>query len=679
MSIDFKAIFDHVRANRIWVLIILLALLCFSMLDIAIEKFLAKREIVKDEAILQSVTGNIVSIEKQMEKFLANGAAIIESEYLKNPNPTIDQVKDFLNKANIDSLFIYNSAGRPEFSSTGSLQNPKFKDYYARFNSLFKRDDYYRDVMAKTREIISLPIIIPVEGWNYPFKLSILWNKKLNKFFEVKIRNVGIKEILLDDINIHQEILSLKIITPSGYVLAEVNHNDKLDDATVKTPKITPINRYIDSIKIDELKNAILLKSSFGDNKINKNAASRGLTNDDKYYFYTAIIEFSRSDLNKQILLVRIAFIIITILLFGIIYFIRNNFHQKHLHKLSLLNQAHQIHHDVASPLMALDWGLNAMIRNKDITENEKTTQLKQSIEAVKDIINDLHYLHDDSIQTNLKLSTELIYPIIYSAFSSSRLLLSNDKKINHLTFKATKDWNLLVNINLAALRRVLINLIKNAIESEGKITISLKRQDNNAVITITDTGKGIEADILEQLMSGKSVTNGKIAGKGLGFSYAKKTIEQLGGTIALESKVNKGTKQIIKFPISIDKPSWFVDKISLKNIKTIVIVDDFSGIHEIWKEKLKDKNIKLVHIYNSKKFINFITKNKNADNMLYLVDFALEDVRNNGLSLIRKNNLQSKSILVTSKYLEQFVKNESIKNGIKILPKEFIKFDIFG
>ncbi len=174
MPIHFKAIFDYVRANRIWVLIALSALLCFSALDIAIEKFLAKREIVKDEAILQSVTGNIVSIEKQMEKILANGAAIIESEYLKNPNPTIDQVKDFLSKANIDSLFIYNSAGRPEFSSTGSLQNPRFKDYYARFNSLFKRDEYFRDVVTKAREIISLPIIIPVEGWNYPFKLSIL-------------------------------------------------------------------------------------------------------------------------------------------------------------------------------------------------------------------------------------------------------------------------------------------------------------------------------------------------------------------------------------------------------------------------------------------------------------------------------------------------------------------------
>ena len=42
----------------------------------------------------------------------------------------------------------------------------------------------------------------------------------------------------------------------------------------------------------------------------------------------------------------------------------------------------------------------------------------------------------------------------------------------------------------------------------------------------------------------------------------------------------------------------WFVDKISLENVKTIVIVDDFVGIHKIWDEKLKDKNIKIIHIY---------------------------------------------------------------------------------
>ncbi len=202
---------------------------------------------------------------------------------------------------------------------------------------------------------------------------------------------------------------------------------------------------------------------------------------------------------------------------------------------------------------------------------------------------------------------------------------------------------------------------------------ISLRKENNNAVITITDTGCGIPEDILKQMMSGKQITHGKDGGRGLGFSYSKQTIEQLGGTIELKSEVNKGTTQIIILPLEIAKPSWFVDKVDLKNIKTVVIVDDFAGIHKIWDERLKDKRIKIVHIYNSKDCDEFMKSNKNKTDIFYFIDFSLETISDNGIALIKKYKLQNQAILVTSKYLEQFVKEQSIENGIKILPKEFI------
>jgi hypothetical protein len=75
-------------------------------------------------------------------------------------------------------------------------------------------------------------------------------------------------------------------------------------------------------------------------------------------YFYILITEFSKRDLNKQIIFTRLIFVIIAILALGIIYFMRKSYHQKELRRLALKKQAHQIHHDISSPLMALDWGI---------------------------------------------------------------------------------------------------------------------------------------------------------------------------------------------------------------------------------------------------------------------------------------------------------------------------------
>jgi hypothetical protein len=658
-------------------LLILCVFVTVFLSDISVEKFLIKKEFIKNEEIAKSITNNIINTEIQMEKILTNGLTILENDYLKNPNPTKEQVQVLINKAGVDSLFIYNSNGKPTFSSTGSLENPKFKDYYANFPLLFERDEYFADVMIKEREIISLPIIIPIKGWNHPFKLAILWNKKLNIFLEAKIRNSGIKKILLDNINVHSDVLSLKIQVPSGYILAEVNQNDRIEDATVKTAKSELVKKYITSTIIENKNVSMFLKFSFGDKGINKHAASHGLTNADERYFYTAIIEFSKTTLNKHLLFIRITFFLITVLILIIICFIRKFINYKDSLRFALKQQAFQIHHDIASPLQALDWRINAMTKERMVMVGQDAIDLKYSVEAIRDVLVDMHYLHDNSKTKELKISTELVYPIIYSAFCSARLLLGYDEKNREkLSIEQTKDFNLLLDTDRVELRRVILNLIKNAIESKGDVKISLKKQDNSAIITIKDTGCGIPEDTLKRLMSGKSVTEGKASGRGLGFSYAKRTIEKLQGTITLQSALNKGTEQIITFPISKEKPSWFVEKINLEGIKTAVIVDDFEGIHKIWQDKLKDRNIKLVNCFNAKEFEDYLQQ-QNANTLketFFFVDYSLQTILDNGITLITKHNLQDRAILVTSKYLESLIKDISVNNNIKIIPKEFVE-----
>ncbi len=652
---------------------IILFIIAIISLSMATERYYLSQFSDKNLAISMNIANNITTLEDQMNKTLHNAVMHLENYLIINPHPTRQQLIDLSEKLQVSALNFFDINGKLEVTSSDSFDNPKLKKFFKTYSIINEDPEWYEQIKKHDIYVTPIPYVTFNLRPDRPWKTVLRWNQSLGKFLTARFWGDSLTNILSNNIGLHKELLSIKVFSPSGKAIME---DQKKDSVAIPLP-IT--KKYIEDPVIINSKHAIYVYFSFGGIKHSPTAKLFGLTNDNSsIYFYNIMLEFSKKNLNNQIMIMNLSLGTIIVLMFAIIYLVRNNLRQKSLHRLSLLKQANQIHHDVASPLMSLDWGMNSVIRDKKITDNDSALQLKQSIEAVKDIVNDLRYLYDDNIQKELKFSTELIYPIIHSAFSSSRLLLNDQQKDRRLTFEITKDWNLLVNLDPGALRRALLNLIKNAIESNGKITISLKQQNNNAVITISDTGKGIDANILKQMMSGKSITHGKVEGRGLGFSYAKNTVEQLGGTISLESEIHKGTKQIITFPISDNKPSWFVDKINLENIKTIVIVDDFPGIHNIWKEKLRSKNIKLIHIYSSSEFEKFIAKNKETNDILYLIDFSLEDVFNNGLTLITANHLQNKSILVTSKYLESFVKNASIKNGIKILPKEFIGFDVF-
>jgi signal transduction histidine kinase len=113
-----------------------------------------------------------------------------------------------------------------------------------------------------------------------------------------------------------------------------------------------------------------------------------------------------------------------------------------------------------------------------------------------------------------------------------------------------------------ARIRQVLVNLIGNAVKftpAEGVITVFLgKSRDGDrelAEIRVTDTGPGIpEADraaIFEAYF--RSDATAGAAGVGLGLAISQALVEQMRGTLSVESEVGKGSSFILRFPIA----SW--------------------------------------------------------------------------------------------------------------------------
>ncbi|WP_332691615.1 HAMP domain-containing sensor histidine kinase [Halalkalibacter lacteus] len=101
--------------------------------------------------------------------------------------------------------------------------------------------------------------------------------------------------------------------------------------------------------------------------------------------------------------------------------------------------------------------------------------------------------------------------------------------------------------------KQVLINLIKNAIEAtpkNGKVNVKLEDDKSVVKITITDTGKGMSNEQLANI--GTLFYSTKDKGTGLGTMVSFRIIEEMGGTIRYESKVNIGTKVTIVLPVEL-------------------------------------------------------------------------------------------------------------------------------
>lgn len=99
-------------------------------------------------------------------------------------------------------------------------------------------------------------------------------------------------------------------------------------------------------------------------------------------------------------------------------------------------------------------------------------------------------------------------------------------------------------------IQEVFINLIQNASEampSGGTLTLKSYRDDGHVVVEITDTGKGIPAEIREKIFDPFFSTRHE--GVGLGLSIVYRIVREHGGDIKVESEVGKGTTFKLLFP----------------------------------------------------------------------------------------------------------------------------------
>ncbi|MEQ8823183.1 MAG: ATP-binding protein [Filomicrobium sp.] len=109
----------------------------------------------------------------------------------------------------------------------------------------------------------------------------------------------------------------------------------------------------------------------------------------------------------------------------------------------------------------------------------------------------------------------------------------------------------------LHSLERAVINLVSNAVkftDSGGRITVSLRHEDSEAVLSVKDTGIGMApedtAKIFDRFQQLDSSSTRRYQGLGIGLALVKETIVEHGGSVDVQSALGAGTEFTLRLPL---------------------------------------------------------------------------------------------------------------------------------
>ena len=135
--------------------------------------------------------------------------------------------------------------------------------------------------------------------------------------------------------------------------------------------------------------------------------------------------------------------------------------------------------------------------------------------------------------------------------------MLSGIAQQNHITIESDLSEDSPVLILEDDLYQIAFNLIENGIKynvSGGKLAVKLMRQEENAILQVSDTGMGIPEDalshIFERFYRVDKARSRATGGSGLGLAIVRAIVQRNRGEITVDTEVGKGTVFTVSFPV---------------------------------------------------------------------------------------------------------------------------------
>jgi PAS domain S-box-containing protein len=210
-------------------------------------------------------------------------------------------------------------------------------------------------------------------------------------------------------------------------------------------------------------------------------------------------------------------------------------------------------------------------------------------------------------------------------------------------------------------LKQILFNLIGNAIKFTEKGFIELgytiKKNDTKQMIEfyLRDSGIGIPKEkqsiIFERFRQVDDSRTRRFGGTGLGLAISKRLVDLLGGTIWVESIIDKGSTFYFSLPFESGVREEIIQPEQFNGIKynwkgkTILIAEDENSNFELLKASIGRTQIKIIRAMNGEEAVEHVKKNQSID--LVLMDIRMPKL--NGYDATRQMKIINPKLPVIS------------------------------
>lgn len=212
------------------------------------------------------------------------------------------------------------------------------------------------------------------------------------------------------------------------------------------------------------------------------------------------------------------------------------------------------VSHEIKTPLSVIQ-GYTELLQKKNVTEEEKT----DCINNISVAVNNLKNLTSNILKLNKLENQAIIQKDKYALDEQLRccvLSLEDVIEVKSIVLEIDLD-----EINIYAdeglLEIVWNNLLQNAVKFNndgGLLKIELVSKNNDAVVTVTDNGCGMEPFVVEHIFEkfyqGDTSHSGN--GNGLGMALVKKVVDLHNGVIKVESSTSVGTRIQVILPNAV-------------------------------------------------------------------------------------------------------------------------------
>jgi len=214
--------------------------------------------------------------------------------------------------------------------------------------------------------------------------------------------------------------------------------------------------------------------------------------------------------------------------------------------------------HELGRPLGALRSASQALLGGA-VNDPQLSRELLQGMDdelvRLQGLLNEVSHLHEQVLGTlDLRMQDVLLVPW-FQALLPTWQRLAADKKLNWDN-QIAEDLPQTFYFDPDRMAQALSNLISNAIRYTppgGKINLSLRKNEEALLISVADTGPGIQPEEAQQVF--EPYTRGKAAqrlpeGMGLGLSIARDLVQAHGGKLVLDENAHPGTTLTIQLPL---------------------------------------------------------------------------------------------------------------------------------